>query len=232
MLRLSLPALDIHTSAERPTLPSLASLCLPDIHSRRPRMHAHAHATQSSDSKTSNANNANDLLRISSVSSESSDSSESSEFSATSSCTTASSSSSSGSTLHVRSPKVLKLVKRHHPYFNPTRHRIVLADRFDGADLILALPLKPEAIAADPSLTRHFAFAKGRGLNLDQPQFLFGTSAKYLHYEQVRREFPASLHPYRITPRNPGDPLPTLAQPTAASTLTPPPTPSAKPRTL
>lgn len=108
----------------------------------------------------------------------------------------------------------------------------MLADRFDGADLILALPLKPEAIATDPALARHFAFAKGRGLNLDQPQFLFGTSAKYLHYEQVRKEFPASLHPYRITPRNPADPLPTLTQTTPASRLTPPPTPGAKPRTL
>ncbi len=104
----------------------------------------------------------------------------------------------------------------------------MLADRFDGADIILALPLKPEAVAADANLARHFAFAKGRGLDLDQPQFLFGHSAKYLHYEQVRKEFPASLHPYRITPRNPSDPM--LVPP--ASRLTPPPTPGAKPSNL
>lgn len=60
MLRLSPPIIDMKTTSERPTLPPLASLCLPGIHPRRPG--TSGPITPASDNKTPNVNNANDRL--------------------------------------------------------------------------------------------------------------------------------------------------------------------------
>ncbi|KAI0822918.1 hypothetical protein BC628DRAFT_1285198, partial [Trametes gibbosa] len=213
MLHLSPPAPTFCTSTERPTLPSLASLRLPDIRSLR--LQKLSLTTMQSPDHVSNANNEDNLLppipldlnrtwarpRVSSVSSESSDSSTTSMTSTTSTSSTSSVTMSSSGVLHLRSERTMKVLQRHHPYYHPSRHRVVLSDRYDDADIMLIMPADPKTMVG--KRRQMYDQLKTRGADLTQSQFLFGPTAKLFRQQHVRDDFPAKVHPYRIIPRHP-----------------------------
>ncbi|KAI0350885.1 hypothetical protein OH77DRAFT_1412230 [Trametes cingulata] len=204
MTRLSPLAPDYLATSERPTLPSLASLQLPDISSRRSSMDS------TTSSSSSNASNANELLppipldfnrhwarpRQSSVSSESSDSS-------TTSTSTASSSRprpTGRAFLGLPREGILQLM-REYPSFHPVKHRLVLSDRYDTADCMLLLPLQNP----DEKALRRREMFKRTGIDLAHPHFIFGRYARRLRHPQIRCLYPARVYPYRLLARTPAE---------------------------
>ncbi|KAH9848370.1 hypothetical protein C2E23DRAFT_844625 [Lenzites betulinus] len=251
MLHLPLPAPTFctRTRTERPTLPSLASLDLPDIRSLRLQKPSPTAMQSPSPNCAPKLNNEDNLLppipldlnrtwaraRVSSISSESSDTSVSSDASMTSmtsttsmnsatstSSTTSSFTMSSTGVLQVRSERTMRVMQRHHPYYNPARHRVVLSDRYDDADIMLIMPADPSTMVG--TRKQIYDRAKARGSEITQSQFVFGPTAKFFRQERVRDVFPAKVHPYRIISRYPTSLACDFAQPTcqAARSITPP----------
>ncbi|KAJ8455248.1 hypothetical protein ONZ51_g12549 [Trametes cubensis] len=226
MTRLS-PPLQNHkaTSHHRPTLPSLASLRLPDI--RRPTSNLPP-LRPSNVMNVPNAN-ANDLLapiplnfnehwqrpRQSSVSSESSATSESS--------VTSTSSISSFRSIFNRSPSpelgIIAVgppvvsyskngeqnLRRYHPTFDSTKHRIALWHRFEDADAMLIMPLGYNPL--DENFIPRYDTRKPSALT-GRPFILFGPPAWRLRNPHMRKGVKAAVYPYRILSRSTGEPLP------------------------
>ncbi|KAI0367678.1 hypothetical protein BV20DRAFT_970239 [Pilatotrama ljubarskyi] len=208
MTRLSPVAPDFTATSERPTLPSFASLQLPDIRSRRPSMDS---TTSSPSAHVSDATNANKLLppipldfnrnwarpRQTSVSSESSDSS------TTSTSTVSTRPPSSRRTYFgIHNQRVFEQFKRVHPSYDPARHKLVLVDRYDNADCMLLYPFEH----MDELAKRKREFIKrSTGVQLVCPVFVFGRVARMLRNPKWRSFHPARVYPYRIVARDPAD---------------------------
>ncbi|KAI0642604.1 hypothetical protein C8Q79DRAFT_1013273 [Trametes meyenii] len=214
MTRLS-PVLDNKTHSRRPTLPPLASLRLPDIRARSSNM---SNSTSPNASNARNGINANGLLppiplelnKYSARPRQTSVSSESSSTTAYSSSSRSSSPASGSSPITARPGQSFKDLQRYHPYFHPSRYRVVLSSRFEDADAMLIVP-------------RRYKEAKAQGLKPDPAVLVFGPAAQLLRNPTLRRRLPADIHPYRIVPRHPSDPLyrpaPSVQKPASASSL-------------
>ncbi|KAI0676522.1 hypothetical protein C8Q78DRAFT_1073324 [Trametes maxima] len=212
MTRLS-PVLDNNKHSRRPTLPPLASLRLPDIRARRPNMNS----TSPNASDAPNGINDNGLLppiplELNKYSARPRQTSVSSESTTTSYSSSSRSSSpvSGSSPITARPGQSFKDLQRYHPYFHPSRYRVVLWSRFEEADAMLIVP-------------RRYKEAKAQGLKPEPAVLVFGPAAQLLRNPLLRRKLPADIHPYRIVPRHPSDPLyrpaPSAQKPASASAL-------------
>ncbi|OSD01402.1 hypothetical protein PYCCODRAFT_1468577 [Trametes coccinea BRFM310] len=238
MTRLSPPAPNRKTTS-RPTLPSLASLRLPDIGARRPALSIPP-LRPSNIMNVSNVNSNDSLApvtfeshqhwprpRQSSVSSDTSDSSlgsVSSDASETSAripvaqstlrlvpptaffrrkpspelCVTAVTPRAS-----VRSPHD---VRRYHPNFDPAKHRVVLWHTYEDADAMLVMPYK--SLRVDENFPGRKDLGRLLKLLINRSFMVFGPTAWALRDPGVRQKQKAVIHPYRIVPRDPSEPLP------------------------
>ncbi|KAI0764564.1 hypothetical protein BD413DRAFT_615688 [Trametes elegans] len=222
MTRLSPLAFDTK-NLERPTLPSFASLNLPDVR-HKPSMDPPALRPLKTDENNANESNALSPIPLEfnkywDRPRQTSGSSVSSEASTSSSGTSSSRDSIDAGALSRRAVSAysLKNLLRNHPYhhkqFHPDRHRLVLLDRFEDADAVLVVPPWFAGRNDDPKSV--FAVAKSHGIKLNRVRIAQGHGIRMYADPEVRRRIPGRMYPYRIVPRDPSDPNSAPAPPAA-----------------